>query len=494
MDEERDIASRLRRLETPVAPSRAFTERLRYRLEGELTMTDHTISRPTSPVVTFPTRMAPPDTSRHIPTHSGRTVLSALGAAVCVLAVAAFYLIVVSQVAPPIRQGSTNTNYDLYTVAGSLTHIDPITLADFQKQPAESPLDALSSPTAASTDGSLLAIVETVEETDRITYRVAVIETASGAERTSIPWKYPIESLAFNDDGSRLGLVTLSGTIEAMPGWHVYDTGTGKLLSTKPINNQDDPPWRSVARQVDDPVAQRAYRLVVPRTWYVNTGEPFPYILIHDLLTGERVSRIELPEFRAGVVDEIDPYYSDFMSAMTLSPDGRELILVDATDGTVTLVDTVALQVDRAFQPQPEISRAGQLLAMIGLSPKSVAAKGVSSVVLAAGLSANGESLYLWDASPERVSAGGQVLATDRRGLQVIELVTGTILHQAFEDTQILDVVPTPDGNALYATVVTGYDNRGNPNAFALWRLNPDLTRTAKRAFTIEPHIVVATS
>ncbi|MGI8643398.1 MAG: hypothetical protein ACR2LS_04710, partial [Thermomicrobiales bacterium] len=428
MDDERDIASRLRRLETPVTPSTAFIERLRYRLEGEFAMTGHNDKLPVRPIVTFPAPTILPDTIRQLPTHSGRTVLPALGAAVCVLAVAAFYLLVVSQVAPPIRQGSTNADYDLYTLAGSLHRIDPTTLADTEQQPDQSSLNAVSAPIATSADGSVIAVIERVGEGTDATFGVSVMETHSGTERASIPWKYPIESLDLSADGSRIVIGTMSGTWELGPGWHVYDTSSGDLKGYVATGSDSENNWVNVLGTRIDANATTIFRLTNRPNFYSADTPGQEYLRADDLLTGQPIGRVDLPPLRSGY----DPYPAgmdmNILPGMALSPDGKQLAVVHADADQVTVVNVPDLVVEVTIDLARSKSRVDQALGWLGLHPATASAKSWGGVDFNATYAPDERHLYIWDASPPRTSPEtGAIEPTDRHGLQVIDLETSTI-------------------------------------------------------------------
>ena len=539
MPNETDVADLLSRLETPSTPSDAFASRLRERIGGELAMESPASTASSPHVVSLPASTTP-GALRRLPARRVRTALPALGAAACVLSIAAFYVMVVSQVAPPARTGSTDTGYELYTVAGDLTQIDPTTLADLDDQPNQSSFDALPSPIATSADGSLIAVVEPVEEPDRTTYLIAVIEARAGEERVTIPWKYPIESLDFNTDGSRLVVGTLAGTMELGPGWHIYDARTGKLVwniasanslassialsadgsrlvfETAAGTGELTRGWRvydlntgdaigNTARRANvdsirggafetwiDAEATTLYRLILGDPDMVGVAADQTYLRADDLLTGRLIGRVGLPNLASVAEANSSQIHFDGFPSVAMSPDRSKLAMIHADADHLTIVNLNPLTIEQTVDLKRSSSRVDSALAWLGIKPTVASAKVFYEGEFRLVFAPDGDHVYAWDASPLGMSPEGIQLETHQRGLQVIDLETGTIRHEAFADTQILDVVPAPDGDALFVTVATGYDDRGNPNAYALWRLDSDLNRTAERPFTIEPHVVIA--
>lgn len=494
MNEEIEVGRLLGHIEVPVAPSAEFTRSLRQQLLGEL-RGEHSprgddVGASPTPIPSRASSLAAG--SPRTPIHQRRSALPALGAAACVLGIAVFYLLVVTRASPTTRLAGSNAGYEVYLAGGSLARVDPMTLADVDD--ASRPPTAFAAtdgPVAVSADGSTIAAVKEAANEDRSGYRVSVIDTRTGAERVSIPWRYPIESVELSADGSRLVVGTMSGTMELGPGWHLYDSGTGRLLGQVESGGDSAVGWSQIERTLVAPDARRLYRLIVPRTsrsWNASIKE---HLLVDDLVTGEVVGKIDLPGFLAGVVPSADPLHYGFTPAMTVSPDGNKLVLVNAVEEAVTIVDTRRLAVERTLDLERGNDDVSRALAWLGVVPREAAAKGVGGIVLEATFAPDGRHLYVWDRSPERISAEGDRLPTDRRGLQVIDLTTGTIIAEGFADSHILDVVPAPDGESLLVTVATGHDERGQPTAYSLWRLTSDLTRTAERTLGFEPHVAI---
>ncbi|MEJ7761864.1 MAG: hypothetical protein WKF80_03635 [Thermomicrobiales bacterium] len=383
-------------------------------------------------------------------------------------------------------------DYDVYLASDSPAPIDPTTLSDVDPAPQfPAGFAEMDGPVAVSADGSSIAAVKGVAFDGQNGYRVSVIDTRTGTERVSIPWPYPLETVVLSADGSRLVVGTMSGTMDLGPGWHLYDTDTGVLLGQISSGATTETSWAQVLRSWMDPKGERLYRLMAPVTYPAADPSRQEYLLVDDLVSGEEIGRVDLPALRAGLM----PFPADpdngVLPGVALSADGRRIAIVHADDERITIVNVEGLVLDRTIDlKRPERAVEGALT-WLGLVPRQASAKGTLGVDFAARFAPDGRYLYVWDRSPERISAEGDRLPTDRRGLQVIDLTTGTIITEGLADNQILDVVPAPDGGSILVIIATAHDARGQPVTFALRRVTPDLSQTAERIFGFEPHVAI---
>lgn len=352
-----------------------------------------------------------------------------------------------------------------------LTPLDPQTLADRPELPPISLAapDAVwmvgagndpSQTYALSADGSTLVDLEpeatmatapagtaatpgAVQTADQ-TMVAIVRDGRTGAIRRRIHPPAAVAYPVLSADGARLVLRQIGA------GFYVYDTSSGQLLTTLQTDPQNW--WEGVT----DASARDLYLLATsgaPLTGAV--PGPWPtQLLAYDLTTGQIVGRLPLPDVLAGTwLLQGGPYDALFPTSVTpalaLSPDGRQLAIVAADTGAVTLVDTATLTVARTFTPARSSGLAGRLLGYAGLVPRPAAAKARPATERHAIFSPDGHSLYLFGETDQLDLAHG-TMAAHSLGLQRIALESGAIAASGLPDTLLDRALPAPDGRTLY--------------------------------------------
>jgi DNA-binding beta-propeller fold protein YncE len=174
---------------------------------------------------------------------------------------------------------------------------------------------------------------------------------------------------------------------------------------------------------------------------------------------GYRVlGRLPFPDLHAGwwltnrqvqgetVVRHWDP-------GIALTPDGRQIALVDGVSHQLTVIDAATLRLVRRV---PLLERRGLLAqfgSWLGFLPETAEAKGMGTdgVSLDAWFSLDGQRLYL-TGTTGRVTRGNSLRTTDL-GLRVVDVSSGTIVATRFRGQNPLDVILSPDGRSLYVTL-----------------------------------------
>ncbi|MGH2532836.1 MAG: YncE family protein [Thermomicrobiales bacterium] len=407
--------------------------------------------------------------------------------------------------ASPIPPGEVG--FELYVSIGiehpsgqALTPLDPLTLQDDRDAPVidlgrlPSPWHALheqrSATWVAAGDGSVFVGIEQppapLEERGMT---IVVRDGWTGEERLRFQPGVPIERYAaplVSADGSR---VVVEGSYEALQAernarhngfgassrraarlwdelrspqdmpppvmirWHVFDTATGRLVST---NNAAGP--FAFGRWLD-PAGTRLYYLSGPilrgypsvTGWRESAGEPAPArIVAHDLATGEEVGRLELAGVPVGAWETAEHRIAAAEPGVALSPDGARLAVVHPDLSALTLIDAPRLRVERTVAIERPASLADRLLGLLPLMPRDAAAKGpAEGVYLHAVFSPDGARLYVAGREIER-GEGGYASRSRGLGLRVIDVASGNVVASAFSEAEIGEILPAPDGRTVY--------------------------------------------
>lgn len=386
------------------------------------------------------------------------------------------------------------------------TALDPLTLDD------RSPVTAGSlpwpfGPWLVSADGSTRVQARYPEDgltpkVDKAT--IIVADGARGQERLRIDATDLGGPIGISRDGTRL--VTMTGQSGSdsgvsQPTWYAIDTRDGGVLATIAGEGQGFGPYGFLT-SILDPDGRFLYRPFIPGDRAGDSPLPLQ-IVANDLQTGEEVARISLTDVQAESwwperVEQV-PVNRVMAPAVALSPDGAQIAVVHAEADRVTILDARTLTVERTLKLKESRSltdRARGVLGWLGLVPQAAEAKLLTGRVLSAVYAPDGRSLYL--AGREgRVGETTDSVEEWGLGLRRIDLTNGEIVAKALGNDQVDDVVPTPDGNALYVSgpTVPWAMNDFNQSSYRLSRLDPEtLEPLAQRELAERPVVLPMSS
>lgn len=223
--------------------------------------------------------------------------------------------------------------------------------------------------------------------------------------------------------------------------WYVYDTASGRLRTT--VDAAGPQMWGVWI----DPTGSRLYYLV-GSTSPPGTAGAATRIIAHDLRTGAETGQVELPEVGGGVWREEGYVTMQLMPGAALSPDGSTLAVVATDLSRVTMIDTGRMAVERQVAVRSTPGALERLGRWLGLLPAEAAAKGTAGTRVAAVYAPDGRHLYVFGETT--VMSADEPFARHGLGLTVIDLTNGEIVASAFPDVWFLQVLPAPDGHAIY--------------------------------------------
>ena len=378
-------------------------------------------------------------------------------AAVLVLALLGSFLAFRPAASSPTGQGAPSV--DLYVSYPSgddaaprrLIPLDPMTLADRTDGVRVELGQDANRYLAISADGSTLVgirhsygDVDWVDDSNDVpdnAVTITVRDGRTGAERVRFhPSAHVIRPL-LNQEGTRLVVEAIATGFDPRatpPGWHVYDTRDGRLLTT--IENR-----REVWGSWIDPSGRRLYHL--RQHVAAGSGEEAE-IIAYDLGAGREIARLVLPDVLIGF-RATDRGFAEVSPGGALSPDGRMLAIAHADREALTLIDVERLAIVRTVSLRRPTGLRERLSALLALAPQGAAAKGPwAGTIRRAVYAPDGRHLYVHGLESTVADDG----APSERGLGLmrVDLDDGEIVAEALPDEQFHVVLPTPDGRTVY--------------------------------------------
>jgi hypothetical protein len=413
---------------------------------------------------------------------------------VAVLVFAAACTSVPAQSTGSPAQAPTAGELDLYITdsfdGAGLIAVDPLTLQDRSTKPllAISPTGANTSWTAASLDGSTIAVMNYNygRTPDPRSLDIAIFDARTGTLRAGLNPEVPVIVDGLSPDGTRI----------YARNWPPGDATTERLLldarSGKIVEHE--PPFAIVGDQLAltrDDQARRLYGLVTPSDPEATVPRSTD-LVSWDFRTGKELWRLGLPSLLAGewktgrIIDGAE-VRSRLVPALALSPDGRQLAIVQAwgccvPNGTIWLVDanTGALISQRTF------ARPASFLDQL-LAPSVAMAKSLDEfVVVSATFAPGGEMLYVHARTAKVDDQGDQ--KSLYLGMAAVRLRDGVVRGDDIKmeiywfDNRIEWVRASPDGRWLY--VFLERTGSANPKGHYLRRLDASTLKVlAERRF-----------
>jgi hypothetical protein len=174
---------------------------------------------------------------------------------------------------------------------------------------------------------------------------------------------------------------------------------------------------------------------------------------------------------------------------LALSPDGGQLAVLAANSDVLNVVDARTMHVvETGVVAQGESLRT-RVLGWLGLTPTRAAAKEIEGVLLDAGFSADGSSLFVTGTKGGFDAKGA--FAWHGLGLRIVDAASGRLRSQSLENQQVVWVRDTPEG--VYALALSSPSPEELSCPCILRRLDPATFQvTAERRFDRYPDLVVA--
>lgn len=324
----------------------------------------------------------------------------------------------------------------------------------------------------ASADGSTLAWIDNDHLQDG---KAHVIDPTTGRDRAAFGGLAMHGLASLTPDGS--GVLVLN---QAGWGWELVRAGNGRVVADM---NWKDPCcgpylfWLS-------PDGRYMYRVLTALSGSPQPAGPTTPVLVrYDLQAGREASRLRL----TGVVAGIWPREGSASAHMSLqlipgvalSPDGRTLAIVHADSERLSLVDLERWQM-ASTRPLTRASSFWDRLSLRAVT--DVQAKEVEGPEWEAFFLPDGQTLVAWG----RSMSGGSPATVRGLGIRTIDVRSAGIrMEVPGGDDQLTQVVPAPDGSAIYA--ITEADQPTAPaddRLVVLRRLDPrTLAVTAARTF-----------
>lgn len=337
----------------------------------------------------------------------------------------------------------------------------------------------------ASADGSTLAAISTRLTTSGVTRArdstIRIIGAWSGMTRVAFhpPVALTIEGLS--TDGSQLfGYDASSDGRDA--DWYVLSTADGRTLRTFKVAG------RCCGTALDDAATHRLYVLQSAVLGRPNQAPSPPTLVAYDLGSGREVARTTLIGVAAGsgMVSQAGtaPEMLSWDPGFALSPDGRQLAVLDGTSQTLLLISAGQLQIVRTEHVTPPSSLLDHLGSLLGLLPEAALAKEWIGATIDLQFSPDGRSLY---ASGREGQVTHGTWSMRGLGLERIDVASGQIAAQALPNQWVPNINIAPNGSALY-TLSPSNPTGSSPNI--LRRLDSlTLQTTAQRQVYDPPQL-----
>lgn len=355
------------------------------------------------------------------------------------------------------------------TIGGGAWHLSSIDKLSLRDSPGID-LRGFGYP-IASADGSTLAWIDNNHLQDG---RAHVIDPTTGRDRAAFGGLAMHGLASLTPDGSGLLVLSQQGW-----GWELVQAANGRVVVDM---NWKDPCcgpylfWLS-------PDGPYMYRVLTAMSGQRQTGPSIPVLVRYDLQAGREVSRLRLTGVVAGIWPrEGSPasahLFHHLIPGVALGLDGRTLAIVHADAERLSLVDLECWQI-ASTRP---LTRAGSFWDRLSIrAVTDVEAKEVEGPEWEALFLPDGQTLVAWG----RARSAGSPATVRSLGMRTIDVRSAGIRMEVPGGDQLTQVVPAPDGSAIYAITETDQPTAPSDDRFVvLRRLDPrTLAVTATRTF-----------
>jgi hypothetical protein len=330
-----------------------------------------------------------------------------------------------------------------------LQPLNPDTLADEGEQIAPQSDEMFEPGTMViSADGKTIAGLNLKNE-------IVVEEAAARTIKARINPHGSAWPSALNEDGSQI-LITVDADYSDAnlhpTAWKVFDVATGNVTATI----QGDDTHGGWSNFQVDPVSWRMYQLLETGPGSEITMETQPaQLAVIDLNSGNEAGRVDLPDVQIGSwTDESrgdeatgESLFVAFSPGLAISPDGRQIAIVHATDDGITLVDAAALKVERSLTMKPKTSLIDHLFSLLPLAPQTASAKMAEMTNARATYTADGDQLFVYG-DDSQIKDDQPVF--NGRGISLVDLKDGTIEAHALDGFAVDQFVTLPGDDGIY--------------------------------------------
>lgn len=294
---------------------------------------------------------------------------------------------------------------------------------------------------------------------------IHVIDAAAGVQTAHFHPALPILLDGITDDGSQVYGYVIDSQTGAIPTWAALSSSDGRVIHAVPVNLPGGVDFHY------GPAAGRLYAFVPVWGGFDSSTPRSPSLYSYDVRSGRLLGHLTLNGVTAGswstgrqVSD--GPVIDHWQPGIALSPDGRQMAVLDGADNRLTLVDTGNMRVSRSavlFRPGSVLQRVADWL---GILPAPALAKEIEGGSVTASFAPDGRSLYVTGAAATVDDRGNQVWTG--RGIERVDASTGQVEAQSLsgQDPSILWI-----GDALYA-LARPMGDATSPST--LYRLAPD--------------------
>lgn len=304
---------------------------------------------------------------------------------------------------------------------------------------------------------------------------IHVIDAATGAQTARFHPALPLLLDGITDDGSQVYGPVVDNQTGITDIWAALSSIDGRVIHEVHMKVQEDAQFRY------DPAAGRLYVFAPVWGGFDSTTPQSPSLDSYDVTSGRLLRHLTLVGVMAGSWNTGrqvggGPIIDSWQPGIALSPDGRQIAVMDAAGNRLTVVDTGSMRVSRTddiTRPQGFLERVAGWL---GVIPAPALAKALEGGAVAASYAADGRSLYVTGTTAQLDDQGRRTWTG--LGIERIDVATGQVEAAALpgEEASLLST-----GSAVY---VLSSPVSTNTVLFTLYRLAPDsLAILAKHVF-----------
>lgn len=290
----------------------------------------------------------------------------------------------------------------------------------------------------------------------------------------------PLDLAAVSGDGASVSGLNLQDSHTPVRGWYTLNTASGRVTARVKLEGWSDP---------------SLYDGTTGRLFVPTFAGGSLTLTAYAASSGNEIGRLTMDGVQTNV-EELTagpnrlPIMRLHAPAIALSPDGRQLAVVQGDRNRLTVIDARTLHVIATHVLSQPASPVQRLFELTGLLPVTAYAKGIpQGVAFTARFSRDGRSLYLTGTQYEVDAAGTSIVKPI--GVRLVDVASGEVRAEALTGFPVLWLGEAADRSALYA--LTPESKQSDPSCpCVLHRLDPtSLQITAERRFEAPPQLYV---